>query len=217
MPAVTPKPVRRRVPAARPAGTSERILQAALAAFAEHGFDGASTRDIARAAGVNQGLITYHYGDKEKLWRAAVDDLFARLATEFEAPMRLLGEVDPPTRLRMTVRHFVRFSAAHPELHRLIVQEGKRDGARLRWLVDRHIRPLFEIGRDTIAAVQQAGLLPADVSPAHLHYLFLGAAAHVFVVAPEFRRLTGEDPTEPAGVEAHADALVALLLGSARR
>ena len=47
---------------------------------------------------------------------------------------------------------------------------------------------------------------------AHLHYLFLGAAAHIFVVAPEFRRLTGEDPMAPASVEAHADALVELLV-----
>ena len=41
-----------------PDGTRERILAAALEVFAERGFDGARTRDIAERAGANLGLIT---------------------------------------------------------------------------------------------------------------------------------------------------------------
>ena len=57
----------------------ERILDAALAAFAERGFDGATTRAIAAAAGVNLGLIPYYFADKQGLWREAVDRAFADL------------------------------------------------------------------------------------------------------------------------------------------
>jgi AcrR family transcriptional regulator len=195
-----------------PADTPTRIVEAALAAFARHGFDGASTRDIAAAAGVNQGLITYHFAGKEQLWRAAVDHVFERLRTSFGNALEMLAEVDARTRLRLVIRQFVRFTAAHPELHRLVVQEGKSDSPRLRWLVDRHIRPLFEATIAMIRESQRDGLLPG-ISPAHLHYIFLGAATHVFIAAPEFRRLTGEDPMQPQSVEAHADALVGLLLG----
>jgi len=45
----------------------------------------------------------------------------------------------------------------------------------------------------------------------HLYYIFIGAAAHLFVMAPECRRLTGVDPTEPEIVKAHADAIIDLL------
>jgi TetR/AcrR family transcriptional regulator len=44
------------------------ILEAALAAFAEHGFHGANMRDIAGRAGVSQGLVHHHFGSKEALW-----------------------------------------------------------------------------------------------------------------------------------------------------
>jgi AcrR family transcriptional regulator len=44
-----------------------RIRDAALRLFAERGIDGASIRDIARAAGVSGGLVRHHFGSKEGL------------------------------------------------------------------------------------------------------------------------------------------------------
>jgi AcrR family transcriptional regulator len=49
-----------------------RIRDAALRLFAERGMEGATVRDIARAAGVSAGLIRHHFGSKEDL-RAACD------------------------------------------------------------------------------------------------------------------------------------------------
>jgi TetR/AcrR family transcriptional regulator len=207
---------RRRRAAARiapSAGTRERIVAAALIAFADAGFDGATTRDIAAAAGVNQGLITYHFaGGKDALWKAAVDFVFEELRASFATAVHMLEAVDARTRLRLMIHQFVRFSAAHPELHRLIVQEGKSDGPRLRWLVDRHVRPLFDASLEVVRGAQADGVL-SHLPAIHLQYIMLGAAAHLFVVAPEFERLTGIDPTSPASVEAHALALTELLLG----
>lgn len=49
-----------------------RIRDAALRLFAERGTDGATIRDIAKAAGVSAGLVRHHFGSKEAL-RAACD------------------------------------------------------------------------------------------------------------------------------------------------
>jgi AcrR family transcriptional regulator len=49
-----------------------RIRDAALALFAERGMDGATIRDIAKAAGVSAGLVRHHFGSKDGL-RAACD------------------------------------------------------------------------------------------------------------------------------------------------
>jgi AcrR family transcriptional regulator len=49
-----------------------RIRDAALRLFAERGMDGATIRDIAKAAGVSAGLLRHHFGSKEAL-RAACD------------------------------------------------------------------------------------------------------------------------------------------------
>lgn len=49
--------------------TPERILQAAEAVLVRKGIDGARTREIANAAGVNQALIHYYFGTKAELSR----------------------------------------------------------------------------------------------------------------------------------------------------
>ena len=53
--------------------TRQRLIEAALKVFGEFGFDGASTRMLADAAGANLAAIPYHFGSKEGLYRAAAD------------------------------------------------------------------------------------------------------------------------------------------------
>jgi TetR/AcrR family transcriptional regulator, regulator of cefoperazone and chloramphenicol sensitivity len=52
----------------------ERLLRSALACFAARGYGGASTREIAQAAGVNISAIRYYFGDKAGLYRAAYQE-----------------------------------------------------------------------------------------------------------------------------------------------
>jgi TetR/AcrR family transcriptional regulator len=198
--------VRRKRPTA-PA--PERILSAALAAFAERGFDGATTREIAAAAGVPQGLVTYHYASKQALWEAAADWVFGDLAADFQGAGDALRDVDAPTQLRATLKRFARFVARRPELHCFMTHEGSHDGPRLRWLVERHIRPLFATSTALIRAAAPG------VDAAHLHYVVIGAIAHVFAVAPEFARVTGRDARSPEMIEAHASAVVDWLVDGA--
>jgi len=194
---------------AKPAPAPERILAAALSAFAERGFDGATTREIAAAAGVPQGLVAYHFESKHALWEAAVDSAFGELAREFGRALAALRDVDPVARWRAVTKAFVRFVARHPALHCLMTHEGAHDGPRLRYLVDRHVLPLYEASTSLIREAV------GGVDAAHLHYVLIGAVAHLFAVAPEFERVTGRDPRTPEMVEAHATAVVDWLIDGA--
>jgi len=53
----------------------ERLLHSALGLFAQHGFAKTSTRQIAEAAGTNLAAISYYFGDKAGLYRAAFFEL----------------------------------------------------------------------------------------------------------------------------------------------
>ncbi len=55
-----------------------RILQAALTVFGEHGFKGATTRQIAEAAGVNLPALKYYFGGKRGLYLACAQDIVGR-------------------------------------------------------------------------------------------------------------------------------------------
>jgi AcrR family transcriptional regulator len=54
-----------------PSDTRARLLQAAIRLFAHQGFAKTSTRELAEAAQVNVAAISYHFGDKAGLYRAA--------------------------------------------------------------------------------------------------------------------------------------------------
>ncbi len=209
-----PRRPRERRPQQRSLETRERLLEAALAVFAEHGFAGATTREIARRAGVALAALPYHFTTKDALWRAAADRIFGRLGETIGKRLASLEGVDLPTRLRLILREFVRFSAAHPELHRFMIQEGFAKSARLSWLVDAHIRPMYEFVRSTVAAAQRDGMVPVGRTE-HLHYIMIGAAASVYALGAEFELLTGEDPRDEALVSAHVDMLERLLFARA--
>jgi AcrR family transcriptional regulator len=53
--------------------TRDVVLAAARQAFAERGFDGATIRGIATAAGVDPALVHHYFGNKDKLFLAAIE------------------------------------------------------------------------------------------------------------------------------------------------
>lgn len=53
--------------------TRRRIIDAAIGLFGQHGFDGASTRDIAARAGVNAPALQYYFENKEGVYRACAE------------------------------------------------------------------------------------------------------------------------------------------------
>lgn len=74
-----------------------RIRNVALRYFTEYGFDRATIRDIARAAGVSPGLVRHHFGSKDELRRAC--DAYALQAMRTYADRALTDEGlnDPAT------------------------------------------------------------------------------------------------------------------------
>jgi AcrR family transcriptional regulator len=55
--------------------TRRKIIEAAIYLFGQHGFAGASTRDIAARAGVNAPALQYYFENKEGLYRACAESL----------------------------------------------------------------------------------------------------------------------------------------------
>ncbi len=64
---------------ARGEETRARIVGAALKMFGQRGFEGASTRDIATAAGVNAPALQYYFDNKEGVYLACVEHIVARM------------------------------------------------------------------------------------------------------------------------------------------
>lgn len=69
-----------------------KILKFSLGVFGRFGYEGASTRALADAAGVNLGAIQYHFGGKEGLYLAAAEYVADSIAADIAASLRLAEE-----------------------------------------------------------------------------------------------------------------------------
>ena len=199
----------------------EQLLESALVEFGAKGFEGASTRSIARRVDAHQPQINYHFESKEALWTAAVNHLFGLLGSALSEALNATDDPDSDDihlladRLAAGIRQFVRFAAEHPELNQIMVHEATASSDRLTWMTRVHVKPLYDAVRPQWRRLREAGIA-APIDDALFHYVLVGAASLPYVNAPEARILTGCEPTDPAWVEAHADGLVATLLPNRR-
>ncbi len=67
----------------------ERLLETAIDQFGRMGFDGASTRDIARASDTAMSSITYHFGGKEGLYLACADYIAVKILERHSAGLEM--------------------------------------------------------------------------------------------------------------------------------
>ena len=202
-------------------GIREQLLESALIEFGAKGFDGASTRSIARRVDAHQPQINYHFESKEALWTAAVNHLFGLLGSALSGALNATRSPDSDDihlladRFAEGIRQFVRFAAEHPELNQIMVHEATASSDRLTWMTRVHVKPLYDAVRPQWRRLREAGIA-APIDDAVFHYVLVGAASLPYVNAPEARILTGCEPTDAAWVEAHADGLVATLLPNRR-
>lgn len=198
----------------RSAVTQTRLLDAASAAFAESGFKGTSTRDIADRAGVHHPLITYHFKNKKLLWRAAVDRLFTQFNEKVEVVMAAAPESEPRVIAARLIRAFVDFAHTHPELFRIINHEAGHPGTRLDWIVDAHLRPAFGQWVSFLGELQSAGIARAG-NPALLLNMIRAMASVLPAMAIEVNKTSGIDFDDESTRQELASMIIDIMLPQA--
>jgi AcrR family transcriptional regulator len=132
---------------ARGDATRLQILATAVEVFGSHGFEDASTRLIARRAGVNLAALHYYFGGKRELYRACAEHLagigearvapFLAMIDQHDASRdallgllhrlldafadRLVGPRDPPALVAFFLREQIAPTEAYDILHRRVM------------------------------------------------------------------------------------------------
>jgi AcrR family transcriptional regulator len=202
---------------ARPASDiRERIVRAARGRFLAEGVDGASLRTIAREAKTNVGMVFYYFPNKDDLFLAVVEEVYARLLDDLGVALGGAG----PARARLA-RVFARIGAATDdelEVVRLVVREVLLSSERFQRVFARmqrgHVRMLLE----TLGEGVQRGEIDPDVPVPLLLLSCLGLGA-----LPQFvRRAAGHAapfralPPPPQLAEASAELLFRAIGARAR-
>jgi AcrR family transcriptional regulator len=113
-----------------PSSTKARILAAAEEVFATKGFAGASTREIAAAAGVNISSLHYHWESKETLYVAVFQNIYDRIlelvrtSIPDDGPARAGGR----SVIDQAMGRLFDFFADHPNVPKLMVRRLLESG-----------------------------------------------------------------------------------------
>jgi AcrR family transcriptional regulator len=189
--------------------SDDLLLDAALAAFAETGYEGASVRAICRRLEVSHNLLNKRYGSKEGLWFAAVEHGFGRLVDQLADAVAAAGE-DPFDQLRAAMVRFAAVTRAEPALVRILSQESARPGPRYDHLFNRYVAPINEAGLRRLKVLQTDGRVRAGpVSTIFFHLTTHGLGA--MSSHPESFAAFGDASADP---EAAAEQAVDMILGS---
>ena len=154
----------------------DRIVEAALSVFSERGFDGATTREIAKEAGVSSGLIHHHFKDKENLWKlvgARISEEFIEAITEATDPQRK-GTAE---NLRQMMAAYLRYWREHPRALRFQlwrVLGAPKDERKAR---SEHLNNMFV---PIVRATQEAGHIRDNI-PAGLLMITMGGLIQYFL------------------------------------
>jgi TetR/AcrR family transcriptional regulator len=148
------------------------LLDLALDAFADGGYEGTSVRELCRRLGVSHNLVHERYGSKELLWYAAIDHGFRRLAADLAAAATaaLAVSSDEIDALRAILVRYVEVTAERPALIRIINQEAARPGGRLDHVYEQYIRPAQDVADAVLRSLEAQGRA-RRISPAALHFL----------------------------------------------
>lgn len=187
-------------------GPSPRhILDAAVTAFARHGWDGTHLRQVAEAAGVDTALIARRYDGKMGLWQAIVDDVSRRLKEMFAASA-IVPDAAARDRLAVTVEAFVRLNLELPDLGRFFIDQVSRPGLRRDYVIER----MWRVYRDAMLPVVEAARGPtrSGADPELYIGLLLGAVAMPLMM----RSVTMDDLDDPARREAFVKNVLALFV-----
>jgi TetR/AcrR family transcriptional regulator len=187
-----------------------RIVSVACDAFMNQGYAAVSTHEVSAAAGVTQGLITYHFKTKEGLWQAAMDRVFGDLRNSLVGKMRSLQGVGDREFLAEVIRHLVHLELQFPSIFRFMVESSKTADDHLVWLLNRHVHPIYDVITHLFEVGQARGVLRS--LPVTNAYYVLLTAGSIFSLVDEIRLVAGQDIKSRAFVEAHAKCLICMLM-----
>ena len=186
------------------------LLRTALRLFAEKGFANTSTRELAIAAGVNIAAISYYFGDKAGLYRAAY--------TEPMGSCSVMGVVDASAvgleeALRMMLSHIVE-PMKQGDLVQLCTRLHFREMLEPTGLwaeeIDNGIRPA------QLALVQvlcrHLDVAQPDDDVHRLAYSIVGLAIHLFVGRDIVQALQPQLLATPAAIDAYTERLLGYAL-----
>jgi TetR/AcrR family transcriptional regulator len=163
-------------------GESSRdaILAAARAEFAAKGLAGARVDCIAARAEANKQLVYYYFGNKEKLYQAVLEAVYAEIRMREQALH--LGDLPPDRAMEKLIAFSFDHLESYPDFIKLLNDENSHNAQHLRRSpeIERQNSPLIALIDQTLQRGVAAGLFRPGIDPLWLYVSIAGMAYFYF-------------------------------------
>ncbi len=152
----------------------EIILEAALEAFSQHGYRGATIDQIAEAAGMSKPNLLYYFRSKEDIHVT----LMQRLLETWLAPLKELDDIgDPLAELSAYIRRKLEMARDYPRESRLFANEILQGAPRIMPMIEGELKALVDEKARIIRGWMAAGRI-ARTDPYHLIFSIWATTLH---------------------------------------
>ncbi|WP_172294334.1 alpha/beta hydrolase fold domain-containing protein [Pseudoruegeria sp. HB172150] len=176
-----------------PDAVRRNILQVAREVFAQHGLSGARIDEIAARTRTSKRMIYYYFGDKEKLYRAVLEDAYAGMRKGEDALD--LGTLHPVEALRQLAEFTFEHHRHAPDFVRLVMIENVHEGEHMSRseIIAGQNSSVIRLLEDIYKRGVEAGLFRKGLSALELHWHI--SAVSIFNVSNRatFSRIFGDD------------------------
>lgn len=156
------------------------LIEAAKVVFGARGFDGATVKDLAEAAGVNVSLVSYYFDGKENLYRECLGTFGLH---NIETAKRVLKA--PATaeefrvRLQMFAEEFVALHHRDPHVCNIIRRDFESFNPIAMAIFKETFVPMYETLVEFVASAKSAGLLRKNTDPDTATAIMFGGLVHL--------------------------------------
>lgn len=183
-----------------------RLIDAAIALFAEKGYEGTSVRDLATAADVNVAAVSYHFGSKDALYHEALRACLApcgemreRMQAHLDVARQQKSRKAAEEALRGCIRDFLGILVSPAARHsHLVMREQSEGKPRFEPVIREFFQPVGSI-------LQQVILMLAPGLPQMRVFMVIsgviGQCLHVYKARLSYRVLAGVDSHSPEYIE----------------
>jgi TetR/AcrR family transcriptional regulator len=199
-----------------PEATRERILRAAVAEFADKGLGGARVDEIADRAGANKRMLYHYFGNKEDLFLAALESVYADIRRH-ELTLELEHQ-EPVEAMRSLVVFTWDYFVENPHFITLLNSENLH---RARHLVrSEGIRamhsPLIRLIGGILERGVGAGAMRAGIDPMQLYISIASLGYFYHSNIHTLSAIFGRDFAAPAERERRREHIIEIILGYLR-
>ena len=103
------------------------------------------------------------------------------------------------------------YAAAHPTLHKIILQESSHPNERLDWVIENFLQPLSEVAVGYVAELQEKGVVPAG-NPALIYNMIRVSSGGLIALALELKGTADIDLTSEESLDNLTDTIVRIFL-----